>query len=287
MLVFVGALAAGATGAFFSDTETSAGNVFTAGAIDLTVDSTQHYDGNVCTLGDNGAYTWSGPAPFPVPGSPCDGSWKASDLGPTSKFFNFPDVKPGDSGEDTISLHVDTNDAWACMDVTATNNGENGTSSPEVTAGDSAILNGQFDGELAQNLSVFAWRDDASSTQSETLAGDNVYEPALGEKPLFGPEYVTDLFGGAITATSTETIPLADSTTGGGPLLGGDTSHIGWAWCVGTTTVDHSTGAITCDGSLVDNTSQTDQFMADVTLACRASAQSVRIQVRAASAVHF
>ena len=37
MLAFVGAVVAGATGAFFSDTETSTGNTFTAGTIDITV----------------------------------------------------------------------------------------------------------------------------------------------------------------------------------------------------------------------------------------------------------
>ena len=39
----------GATGAFFSDTETSQGNTFTAGAIDLLVDNESYYNGNRCT----------------------------------------------------------------------------------------------------------------------------------------------------------------------------------------------------------------------------------------------
>ncbi|TXH01141.1 MAG: hypothetical protein E6P95_02420, partial [Candidatus Moraniibacteriota bacterium] len=38
----------GGTGAFFSDSETSTGNTFTAGAIDLKVDSQQHYNNAVC-----------------------------------------------------------------------------------------------------------------------------------------------------------------------------------------------------------------------------------------------
>ena len=48
IIAVVGAVAVGVTGAFFSDTETSTGNTFTAGAIDLKVDSEQHYNGNVC-----------------------------------------------------------------------------------------------------------------------------------------------------------------------------------------------------------------------------------------------
>jgi predicted ribosomally synthesized peptide with SipW-like signal peptide len=49
MLVALLALVAGGTGAFFSDTETSTGNVFTAGAVDLKVDHTrQTYNGVDC-----------------------------------------------------------------------------------------------------------------------------------------------------------------------------------------------------------------------------------------------
>ena len=48
-IAIVGALVAGATGAFFNDTETSTGNVFTAGSIDLKVDQTRAtYNGEEC-----------------------------------------------------------------------------------------------------------------------------------------------------------------------------------------------------------------------------------------------
>lgn len=68
MLVFVGAVVVGGTGAFFSDTETSTGNVFTAGAIDLTVDSEAHYNGSMCQVDvndydgdqDDTEYLWLG-----------------------------------------------------------------------------------------------------------------------------------------------------------------------------------------------------------------------------------
>jgi predicted ribosomally synthesized peptide with SipW-like signal peptide len=50
MLVALLALVAGGTGAFFSDTETSTGNVFTAGSIDLKVDHTKaYYNGEPCS----------------------------------------------------------------------------------------------------------------------------------------------------------------------------------------------------------------------------------------------
>ena len=49
MLIAVLAVLVGGTGAFFSDTETSTGNVFTAGSIDLKVDHTKaSYNGESC-----------------------------------------------------------------------------------------------------------------------------------------------------------------------------------------------------------------------------------------------
>ncbi|MGB3073311.1 MAG: TasA family protein, partial [Candidatus Moraniibacteriota bacterium] len=59
ILVAVAAVAGG-TYSFFSDTETSVGNTFTAGALDLKVDSEAHYNGLVCTPGENGN-TWQLP----------------------------------------------------------------------------------------------------------------------------------------------------------------------------------------------------------------------------------
>ena len=71
----------GGTIAYFSDTETSTGNTFTAGAIDLTIDNTSYY---------NGAYNQGT-------------SWQATNLEDgVHFFFNFDDLKPGDWGEDTI-----------------------------------------------------------------------------------------------------------------------------------------------------------------------------------------
>src|SRR3989338_9429258 len=49
IIVVVGAVVAGATGAFYNDTETSNGNIFVAGSIDLKVDHTaQTYNGVDC-----------------------------------------------------------------------------------------------------------------------------------------------------------------------------------------------------------------------------------------------
>src|SRR3989338_3085224 len=117
MIVFVGAVVIGATGAFFSDTETSTGNTFTAGAIDLGVDNHSYYNGVL-----NPETTWRI-------------DYDLSDEN-GHQFFNFEDLKPGDWGEDTISLHVKNNDAWLCADVTLTSDNDNGLTEPEGDDGD-------------------------------------------------------------------------------------------------------------------------------------------------------
>jgi len=178
MIVFVGAVVASGTGAFFSDTETSTGNVFTAGAIDLTVDSQQHYNNAVCVLNTSTTepttdYWWQ-LAPgavvtvpqYPVIGDPCDGTWEATNLG-AQKFWSFADVKPGDSGENTVSIHIDSNPAWLRLvikDVIDLDNSctepEQGTNAEACTV---AVPEGTTAGagELRENLlfSVFTDAD--------------------------------------------------------------------------------------------------------------------------------
>ena len=75
----VAALAIVATGAFFSDTETSTGNTFVAGAIDLKVDNTSYVTSTV-----SGELVKS-------PNT----SWQLDDLD-GHLFFDFHDLKPGD-----------------------------------------------------------------------------------------------------------------------------------------------------------------------------------------------
>lgn len=194
MIAVVAIIAVGATGAFFSDTETSTGNTFAAGAIDLTIDSTQHYNGNVCTLvsGDTEEnssirYEWVGVSTYPVPGTACDGTWAATDLGAEQKFFNFSDVKPGDSGENTVSLHVDNNDAWLRLVIKDVTDLDNSCNQPEGVAEDDPTCGGETTpgaGELRENLLFFAWLDwgatqgfqcvSAAECSEDPTEGDNV-----------------------------------------------------------------------------------------------------------------
>ncbi len=134
VIAAVAAVVAGVTTAFFSDTETSTGNTFTAGSIDLRVD----------LKGTDGLNTIE---PFGL-----------TDL-EGRKIFNYTDLKPGDKGEATISLHVYDNDAWGCLDITNLQFNDNGCTEPEaIDAGDNTC-NEHPDGELQNYLLFTVWRD--------------------------------------------------------------------------------------------------------------------------------
>ncbi len=281
LITIVGAgavIASGMTGAFFGDTETSVGNTFAAGAIDLKVDNESYYNGNVCVPNPQspGNYMWEGDAPFPVPGSLCSTSWTLDDLDKGLLFFNFTDVKPDDEGEDTISLHVQ-NDAWACMDISLTSNDDRSTTEPELQSPDTAEnINNTWDGELAQNIQMLWWADD----------GDNVYE--IGENTISGG--IKTLYN---LATSTPfSVALADATHNvwnpadptPNPLPGGDTVYLAKAWCFGSLSTSTSAVAqdnfghlpnsangpqvrgtgVLCNGAQLNNLTQTDGATLDV-----------------------
>lgn len=138
-----------ATGAFFSDTETSTGNTFTAGELDLQVDNECHYNGAPCIDPDGG-----GPMVL---------SWSLADLvNGVHKFFSFNDIKPGDSGEDTVSLHVFDNDAWGRFVISNVQDLENGCTDPEDDVPDPTCGLGNDDGELRENLNFWVWLDEGS-----------------------------------------------------------------------------------------------------------------------------
>ena len=232
MIIFVAAVAYGATGAFFSDTETSTGNTFTAGAIDLKVDSK-------CTY--NGATS-----------DQC-GTWDLKDLvgGPQvvgDRFFNFSDIKPGDKGENTVSLHVYNNDAWACVNVIPTKNDDVSSTEPELAV-DVPNTDSIYDGELAQNMNFKIWADICTPNVGGTrypnaVAGNNIYEPdcdillTQGAGPIVPTAYALatpagNVFGGVL----------------GTPLNGTQTYYLGAEWSIPTTT---------------GNIAQTDTYQADI-----------------------
>ncbi|MFZ2414591.1 MAG: TasA family protein [Minisyncoccia bacterium] len=191
----VAAFAIGGTVAYFSDTETSTGNTFTAGAIDLKIDSKATYNGVIVD----------------------SATWQEKDLIPTAdKFFNFADVKPGDIGEDTISLHVINNDAWVCAEVKNLTSAENSCNDPELEAEPQCAVDSV--GELQDNLVFTIWKDDG-------VANPNGGEPTGKCDNIHQDDETILLSGHPVNGV----LPLYDSTTGSA-LLGGTTTCLGVGW---------------------------------------------------------
>lgn len=184
----VGGLAVGATRAFFNDTETSVGNTIRAGKLDLKIDSQAHYDGLVCVKNDDGdpPYWWQEDpnndqydpvrevARTELVGQPCVGTWDLRNLGggASSRFFNLADAKPGDWGENTISLHVFDNDAWGRMRLSNVAGKENGCTEPERA--DDVTCGTDDTGELAQALQFGNfWLDQGEMPGFQCQIGEN------------------------------------------------------------------------------------------------------------------
>jgi predicted ribosomally synthesized peptide with SipW-like signal peptide len=234
VLAVAAGLAVWGSRAFFSDTETSTGNLFQAGAIDLKVDNDSWYNGQRSE----------------------NTSWDLRDL-TVERFFNFTDLKPGDWGEDTISLHVNSNDAYVCANVQITDNSDNGITEPEDEV-DAVIDNsdGTPNGDLAQELNFMFWLDD----------GDNVWEvnePVLTQGPA------SNVLDGATYA-----LALNNGGAFDGPFPANTTEYIGKAWCYGE--MDYTQApqqdwpspadydGFHCNGAPVNNISQTDRLMGDI-----------------------
>lgn len=255
----VGAAVYGTT-AFFSDTETSVDNTFQAGALDLTIDSTAHYNGMVCALiGES--YLWqdegnqsidplnSEDAVIPeMLGTACAGTWTAQDL--TEKpFFSYDDIKPGDIGENTISMHVSNNDAWLRMRLVGQENADNLINDPESEA----VLaeNGQdgpWCGELAENMQYSMWVDHGTTPawDNDEGEGDNIMN--FGEVAFDSGVVLSDVVAQGLCDTPPGA-PVPTNWTTPVEISANETQYIGVAWNVPDS---------------VGNEIQTDSIMFDV-----------------------
>ena len=170
-IALVAVVGVGATRAYFSDVEISEDNTFEAGVLDLEVDFDGYYNKE-------------------VDGQPNAGHWVMTSINDGQKFFDpefLSDLKPGDYGEGTISLHVD-NDAWLRAVISEVHNDENACTEPEAEVDASCDNPGPGQGDLAQYLEFMTWVDD----------GDNIYE-SEGETPerlLFDWSPASDVLGG-------------------------------------------------------------------------------------------
>lgn len=291
-IVAAAALIIGATFAFFSDSEESLGNTLQAGGLDLKIDSEAHYAGLVCE-GEEGDTTWQQEATTTTRpeliNEECVGTFELKDL-EEDPFFELSDIKPGDEGENTISLHVFDNDAWGRIrvtnvldeDVDCTEPESNDSPDPEC----SNDPNSPGDGELAENLNFFLWLDEGTvpgfqcagpneiEECSDPEEGDNIFNG--NETPTNAPSVVNEgqeilinLAPGLAEASQDGACAALDGTghyeygpchglADDGRLVGSATYYIGVAWCLGDVTPDG------CDGSSVGNEVQTDSISADI-----------------------
>lgn len=128
-LVMGGVVAAAiyGTSSFFSDTETSTGNTFTAGSVTIAIQNIVH------------TYLGGGPG--------------APDFDENENGFSFAlaDLKPLDNGTVTYDLANGANEAYVCAAVVETANADNAINDPEADAGD--VTDGANNGELGDFLS--------------------------------------------------------------------------------------------------------------------------------------
>lgn len=159
-IAVVAAIGIGATTAYFTSTQASIGNTITAGNLSLQVDSTCHYNGMTCDNGfwkedNDDSTTVAEPSMLQTA---CSCTWLAKSLTPTDLFFNYNDVKPGDVGENTVSLHIDNNPAWVCASISNLVAKENGCANNAELRDDSDCAT-ETTGELKNNLLFTVWRD--------------------------------------------------------------------------------------------------------------------------------
>lgn len=172
-------------------------------------------------------------------------SWALKNLKPfCDYFFKFLDVKPGDTGQNTISIHIKKNPAWVCLDFLNLKDIENGNNEPESKVD----ANGIKGGELSSGLEFFGWMDD----------GDNKYE--VGERALFGTTTQS-----ATTTLRGTSYALADAKHGTAFPVN-STRYVGISWCAGDLNVNTATGVIACNGATLGNGVQTDSMNVDVSL---------------------
>jgi len=229
---FILMVATGLVLAFYGDLEKSLENFFDAGEINLLIGNESYFNGQLSA----------------------STTWDLGDL-TAEKFFEFRNLKPGDWGEDTISLEVKTNPAWVCANITLSESADNGLIASEAKV-DST--DGKWAGEVGGVMDVVVWADD----------GDNVLEQ--GEKVLMRgkPDQLPQGDGNnGMNFRIADSVENIFGSENG--LQPGKTYHIGKAWCIGQLTLDPvlpgdnnptQNSGIKCDGRNLDNRTQSDSL---------------------------
>lgn len=199
------ALVTTGTFALFSDTETSSPNTFTAGIIDLEVDA-ENPTGVIFAAQDD-----------PLP--------EIFDYLPAS------DIKPGDDGEVTLSLHLKANSNDADLWMQITNLVDDGGLNPESETG--------TDDVISDAIEVLIWLDEGSTvgwqgTGTDSEEGDNIWQD--GEDILFG----TVAAGGgtlySLSTTNSGKLTVMDDA------VASTTYYVGWYWILPSTVGNEAQG---------------------------------------------
>ena len=173
--------------------------------------------------------------------NPTEGNNLIWDFGKAiGNFFNFSNVKPSDFGSDTIGLRVKTNPAWMCMRISNIRSTDQIDTKAELLDDSNASK-----GELDEEISFVFWND-----SNKNNAVDN------NETILYDGKIGSDLY-----------FPIADSKKNlfgmvGNPLVPNNIYSIQKAWCLGEWNKNVTPWA--CDGTMLNNRTQGDQFLADV-----------------------
>jgi predicted ribosomally synthesized peptide with SipW-like signal peptide len=221
----VAAIAIGGTIAYFSDVEESTGNTFTAGTLDLLID--------------------------------IDGVLLPSLNGP---IFNLTDMKPGDNGEKTLSLHVD-NDACGFVSISIDSDDDNSCTEPESLDDPEGPDCGAL-GELNDEVNWLIWRDEGlyegwqcnidDPVGPTAIPGEGCYDdPLEGNNIWDDTQYEIVLTEGSLTEME---------NWGFGGIKASDIQYYGFAWCFG------EWNGMSCDGSIPKNEAQSDSFTATMTI---------------------
>ena len=164
VIAAVAVIAIGVTMAYFSDQETSTGNTFTAGELDLRF----QYEGGV------------------------PGPWTDVNGAPLFDGTTFPlnDLKPGDKGEKTVRLWVDDNPACGKVSINVTEDKDNSCTTPELVD-DSTCVAPDTLGELNDQVNFAVWLDPNCNNVLDVgetilvkgpISGSKAY--SIGELPL-------------------------------------------------------------------------------------------------------
>lgn len=231
MITAVAAIVIGGTIAYFSDTETSTNNTFTAGEIDLSLGSQFNSVGN-------------------ANGGPATNGMLTDNNGRT--LFTFNDLKPGDKGTATFHMSVNSNDAYACAKTTTGSYDEHDLIDPEEEASDATT--GAGNGELQKYL------------QFATFADLNKNDAFDAGEPINVGQYGGDSNGlSPAEVTAAGWVAVADSSSPNtwlttDKLVTGQTYNAGMLYCFGNFDLNGACTAVAGD----QNDAQTDSVSGSI-----------------------